>query len=169
MACFISSSTPSFLAADIGTTGTPNMDSIPFTSIVPPFPVTSSIILSATTIGIFISRSCIVRYRLRSILVASTMFIIASGLSSSTKLRDTISSLLYGDIEYIPGRSVTSVFLYPFIGPSFLSTVTPGKLPTCWLEPVSWLKSVVLPQFWLPTRAYVRIWESGNGFSSALT
>ena len=32
--------------------------------------------------------------------------------------------------------------------PSFLSTVTPGKLPTCWLEPVSWLNSVVLPEFW---------------------
>ena len=28
--------------------------------------------------------------------------------------------------------------------------VTPGKLPTCWLAPVSWLKSVVFPQFWFP-------------------
>ena len=33
------------------------------------------------------------------------------------------------------------------ITPSLRSTVTPGKLPTCWLEPVSWLNSVVLPQF----------------------
>ena len=39
------------------------------------------------------------------------------------------------------------------IWPSLRSTVTPGKLPTCWLEPVSALKRVVLPQFWLPARA----------------
>ena len=56
----ITSSTPSFFAAEIGITGTPSSASI-FTSIDPWFPITSSIIFKATTIGISISRSCIVR------------------------------------------------------------------------------------------------------------
>ena len=38
----------------------------------------------------------------------------------------------------------------PFRMPSFFSTVTPGQLPTYWFEPVSALKSVVLPEFGLP-------------------
>ena len=37
--------------------------------------------------------------------------------------------------------------------PSFFSTVTPGQLPTYWLEPVRALKRVVLPQLGLPARA----------------
>ena len=37
--------------------------------------------------------------------------------------------------------------------PSFFSTVTPGQLPTNWLEPVSALNNVVLPQFGLPASA----------------
>ena len=37
--------------------------------------------------------------------------------------------------------------------PSFFSTVTPGQLPTNWLEPVSALNKVVLPQLGLPARA----------------
>jgi len=98
-ACFTSSSTPSFLAAEIGMTGTPSNSSIKLTLIAPWLLVTSSIIFNATTIGISISKSCIVRYKLRSILVASTILIIAVGWSCSTKLRETISSLLYGDIE----------------------------------------------------------------------
>ena len=55
----------------------------------------------------------------------------------------------------MPGRSVTVASLWPRITPSLRSTVTPGKLPTCWLEPVSWLNRVVLPQFWLPASAKV--------------
>ena len=54
---------------------------------------------SATTMGMPISRSCMVRYRFRSILVASTMLMMALGLSCKTKFRDTISSLLKGDME----------------------------------------------------------------------
>ena len=53
----------------------------------------------------------------------------------------------------MPGRSTTVASIWLRILPSFRSTVTPGKLPTCWLEPVSWLNRVVLPQFWLPARA----------------
>ena len=55
----------------------------------------------------------------------------------------------------MPGRSVTTASVCLRIAPSLRSTVTPGKLPTCWLAPVSWLNSVVLPQFWLPTSANV--------------
>ena len=98
-ACRTSSSTPWFFAAEIGTTGTPSMLSIALTSTVPPLPVSSSIMFSATTIGTFISKSCIVRYRLRSMFVASTMLMMALGFPSSTKLRETSSSLEYGDIE----------------------------------------------------------------------
>ena len=54
---------------------------------------------SATTMGMPISSSCMVRYRFRSMLVASTMLMMALGLSCSTKFRDTISSLLNGDME----------------------------------------------------------------------
>ena len=60
-ACFTSSPTPSFFAAEIGITGTPSIASIWLTSIDPWFPSTSSIIFNATTIGISISKSCIVR------------------------------------------------------------------------------------------------------------
>ena len=63
----------------------------------------------------------------------------------------------------MPGRSVTSVFSCPRITPSLRSTVTPGKLPTCWFEPVSWLNSVVLPQFWLPASANVSVTLPGSG------
>ena len=45
------------------------------------------------------------------------------------------------------------VLAFPRMAPSLRSTVTPGKLPTCCFAPVSWLKSVVLPLFWLPTSA----------------
>ena len=38
----------------------------------------------------------------------------------------------------------------------FFSTVTPGQFPTCCLEPVSTLKSVVLPQFGFPTTPTVK-------------
>jgi hypothetical protein len=37
--------------------------------------------------------------------------------------------------------------------PVFLSTVTPGKLPTFWLRPVSALKSEVFPLLGFPTKA----------------
>ena len=43
--------------------------------------------------------------------------------------------------------------MWPFSLPSFFSTVTPGQLPTYWLEPVRALNSVVLPQFGLPASA----------------
>ena len=35
----------------------------------------------------------------------------------------------------------------------FFSTVTPGQFPTNWLEPVSALNNVVLPQLGLPAKA----------------
>src|SRR5699024_9207317 len=45
--------------------------------------------------------------------------------------------------------------LCPFRRPSFFSTVTPGQLPTNCADPVSALKSVVLPQLGLPANAIV--------------
>ena len=158
-----SSSTPSFFAAEMGTTGMPSSASSSFTRTVPPLASTSSIMLSASTMGIPSSMICMVRYRLRSILVPSTMLMMPSGFSSSRKSRVTISSLEYGDSEYTPGRSVTVASACPRMAPSLRSTVTPGKLPTCWFAPVSWLNSVVLPQFWLPTNAKV----SGPVFAAA--
>ena len=54
----------------------------------------------------------------------------------------------------MPGRSTTVTGLPSTSArPSFFSTVTPGQLPTYWLEPVRALKRVVLPQLGLPTRA----------------
>ena len=75
------------------------MSSIRFTSIVPPLPWTSSIMLSASTMGLSSSISCIVRYRLRSMFVASTMLMMAFGCSSSMYWRLTSSSGLYGESE----------------------------------------------------------------------
>ena len=53
----------------------------------------------------------------------------------------------------VPGRSWMMTSLSPFSLPSFFSTVTPGQLPTYWLEPVRLLNRVVLPQFGLPANA----------------
>ena len=54
----------------------------------------------------------------------------------------------------MPGRSTTVISRSPRRAvPSFFSTVTPGQLPTYWLEPVRALNRVVLPQLGLPTRA----------------
>ena len=53
----------------------------------------------------------------------------------------------------MPGRSVSTTSLSTINLPSFFSTVTPGQLPTNWLEPVSLLNSVVLPLLGLPARA----------------
>ena len=87
-----SSDTPSPFAALIGTTGIPSASLIFLTSIVPPFERTSSIILSASTIGTRSSSSCRVRYKFLSIFVASTIFMIPSGFWLIIKSRETISS-----------------------------------------------------------------------------
>ena len=63
--------------------------------------------------------------------VASTILIKPVGFSSRINRLETSSSLVYGESEYMPGRSVTFVFAYPRIEPSFRSTVTPGKFTTC--------------------------------------
>ena len=77
----IRSEIPSPFAALTGITGMPSASLIIFTSIVPPLALTSSIMFKASTIGTRSSRSCKVRYRFRSMLVASTMFIMPSGFS----------------------------------------------------------------------------------------
>ena len=62
--------------------------------MVPPLPRTSSIMFRATTMGTFSSMSCMVRYRFRSMLVASTILMMPSGCSLMMKSRVTISSLV---------------------------------------------------------------------------
>ena len=94
IAWFISSVIPSFFAAEIGTTGIPSIDSNLLMRTDPPFPRISSIILSASTIGTSSSKSCIVRYRFRSIFVASTIFIMSVGFCLIINSLVTISSLL---------------------------------------------------------------------------
>ena len=92
MAWATSSDTPSPLEAVMGTTGIPRAVLSLCTSTVPPLAYTSSIMFSASTMGTFSSRSWSVRYRLRSILVASTMLMIPSGFRFRIKSRETISS-----------------------------------------------------------------------------
>ena len=68
-------------SAETVTTSHPNsFDSLAM-SILSPALFTTSIMLMAMTTGIPSSRSCVVKYRLRSIFVPSTMFKIASGRS----------------------------------------------------------------------------------------
>ena len=88
----ISSSTPWFFTAEMGTTGMPRAWDMPLTSMVPPLADTSSIIFRASTMGMCISMSCSVRYRFRSMLVASTMLMRPSGFWCRMKSRVTISS-----------------------------------------------------------------------------
>ena len=77
----------------MGTTGMPSIASISLMLMVPPLPRTSSIIFSASTMGVSSSISCIVKYRLRSMLVASTILIMPVGFSPMMNWRVTISSL----------------------------------------------------------------------------
>ena len=58
-------------------------------------------------------------------------FIIIDGFSLIKKSVETISSIVYGVNEYIPGKSTNLIDGCFLIVPDFCSTVTPGKLPTC--------------------------------------
>ena len=62
----------------------------------------------------------------------------------------------------MPGRSCMITSLCPERMPSFFSTVTPGQFPTYCSDPVSALKSVVLPLFGLPARAIFRLLAISN-------
>lgn len=77
----------------------PSSASSSFTRMVPPFASTSSIMLSASTMGMPSSMICMVRYMLRSMLVPSTMLMMPSGFDSNRKSRVTISSFEYGERE----------------------------------------------------------------------
>ena len=79
--------------AEMGTTGTPRLAASRPQSITSPFFSTSSIKFTASTTGRSSSRSCMVRYRFRSRLVASTMSMMASGCSPRMNFRATISSM----------------------------------------------------------------------------
>ena len=87
-----SSLVPSFLRADMGTTGHPSLLDRASVSMDPPFFLTASIMFRATTVGMPVSSICRVRNRFLSMLVASTMLMTASGLPSIRKFLVTISS-----------------------------------------------------------------------------
>ena len=81
------------------TTGSPSFFSSVAASMASPAFSTASIMLRAMMTGTSISISCVVRYRFRSRLVASTTLMTQSGFSSRIKLREMISSGVYGDSE----------------------------------------------------------------------
>ena len=72
----------------------PSMASILLMRTVPPLPRISSIMFSASTIGVSSSMSCMVRYRFLSMLVASTILMMPVGFSPMMNCRVTISSLV---------------------------------------------------------------------------
>ena len=69
-------------SAEISTTGRPIRFSSSCSSISSPLFSSTSVIFSATTIGISTSKSCVVKYKFLSKFVASTILIIQSGRSS---------------------------------------------------------------------------------------
>ena len=80
-ALFAASVIPVPFRAEIVTTSQPSFFFSLSICIVSPFFSTISIMLTAMMTGIPSSRICVVRYRLRSILVPSTILMIASGFS----------------------------------------------------------------------------------------
>ena len=117
-----------------------------------------SILFKAITIGIPSSISWVVKNRLLLKFAPSTMLIITSVFSSNMYSLVIASSPVYGEIEYVPGRSTILIsvlyvlyFLFKFA--SFTETVTPGQLPTDSVLPVIALYIVVLPELGLPASA----------------
>ncbi len=92
MALSIKFSIPSPFNALISTTTHPKALLIFFKSISSFCFLTTSIIFKATTTGIPSSVSCVVKYKFLSMLVASTILIIASGFSSNKYFLAIISS-----------------------------------------------------------------------------
>lgn len=146
------------LVETVRTTGQPRSSLRSSVSMMIPFFWIMSLLFRATTTGMPSSISWEVKKRLRPKFVASTILMMTSGPSFRTKSRVIDSSLVYGDIEYAPGRSTIVIFLFPgfredLTDPSFFSTVTPGQFPTYSTLPVMALNSVVFPLFGFPAKA----------------
>ena len=130
----------------------PSIASISLMLMVPPLPRTSSIIFSASTMGVSSSISCIVKYRLRSMLVASTMLMMPV-LFANDELpghdllagigRHGVDAGQVGDfgIGVLPDGTALAVHRHA------------REIAHMLVGPVSWLNRVVLPQFWLPASA----------------
>ena len=87
----------------------------------------SSLMLRATIIGIFISASCIVRNRFLSKFEESTTFTIRSKSPADMASAAIFSSADEAERVYTPGRSSTSISHPPAEKPPVLrSTVTPA-------------------------------------------
>ena len=72
---------PSPLSAEVATTSQPSAAPSRLRSMTSPFLRTTSIMFTATTVGMPSSMSWVVRYRFRSIFVPSTILMMASGFS----------------------------------------------------------------------------------------
>ena len=99
IASAITSFRPVFFSAEVSMIGQPSFLDSAFTSMLMPFFFRRSHIFKAITTGIPVSISCVVRYRLRSMLVASTKSTMTSGFSFKIKSRVTTSSSVYGERE----------------------------------------------------------------------
>ena len=103
---------PFLSTAQVLITGQFNLLLNVFSSILIPLLLQISSLLRATTTGIPSSRSCVVRKRLLFKLVASTIFMIASGCLSLIYPLLMLSSGVKVDNEYAPGKS-TAVTVNP--------------------------------------------------------
>ena len=103
------SSRPFPFNADVSTIGQFNNIERRSTSILIPRFSNKSAIFKAMTTGTPVSISCVVRYKFLSMFVASTKSMITSGFSFNKKSRLTTSSNVYGEREYIPGRSTIEI------------------------------------------------------------
>ena len=81
IAFLVAFSIPVSFSAEISITGQPSFSYTMTRSLLSPFSFTRSIMLTAMTTGIPSSISCVLRYKFLSMLVPSTRFRIASGLS----------------------------------------------------------------------------------------
>ena len=156
---FLSWGSPLFFRGLIDTTGTPNSRSSSIRSISMPFFFARSSMVRATTTGMRRSIICEQNNRLRFRLLASATSTTIWGCTKASTfintLYDTHSSALRGYRLYVPGKSIKFAVIPGSSThvPVFLSTVTPGKLPTFWFKPVIALNSEVFPLLGLPTNA----------------
>ena len=143
------------------TTGTPSAVCKAEGSTSMPRRAATSSIVRATTTRCGCSRIWASTYRQRARFDASTTAMTRSGrVSTGASSRSRVSSSS-GDTGVrlaAPGRSSTVAGAAPgsYVHEAFAtSTVVPGQLPSCWRAPLTWLNSVDLPTFALPTSATV--------------
>lgn len=165
------SSMPRFFLGFTCIIGTFKNSSIFLISIAIPFFCARSTIVKAIRTGFPRSITCVTYSRFLGRLVASATSIYRSISELSTGfmsvLYETHSSARLGYRLYEPGRSWIIAFLLRrrILLPLFISTVTPGKFPTFWFNPVIQLKREVFPLFGLPNNAICNSFFKSQGES----